>query len=254
VPEDAQLARLRERLVRRRDAMAGGTSATLRGVTLLAPRPVPRAIVERALSVTDGALAEAARLLGVERRAELSVFVYASHAEMVHATCSQAWVAALYDGALHVDAERLSASEEASTSLRHEALHAALHGALEETSAARRAPPTWLDEGLAQYFAPEHPGPERSFALIARERTFVPLPSMDGAFMVIDDPRDAGLAYHQALLMVLWLVDRRGERGIAEAVRFLSEGGDPTRVLEGVGAPLDGEALVAFAATAPAHR
>lgn len=250
VPEDDALARLRERLVRRREAMAGAREARLRGITLVAPRAASRAAADRALSIADGALGEAARLLGVERRAELAVFVYASRAEMLHATCAQAWAGAVYDGALHVDAEQLG-SAVGETSLRHEALHAALHGALEEASPERTPPPTWLDEGLAQYFAPEDPGPERSFALIARERTVVPLPSMDGAFMVIDDPRDAGLAYHQALLMVLWLVDRRGERGIADAVRWLSEGGEASRVLEGIGAPLDGEALIAFASVAP---
>jgi hypothetical protein len=247
-PEDAQLARLRARLHRRLEALPETTSRASRGVTVLASSSVPRRTVEDVLDHTDAALAEAARLLGVPRRAELSVFVYARHAELLHANCAQPWVGALYDGALHVDAERLAAGREALTSLRHEALHASLHGALEETSARRSAPPTWLDEGLAQYFAPEDPGPERSFALIARERTYVPLPSMDGAFLVIDDPRDAGLAYHQALLMVRWLVERRGERGIAEAVRWLAEGGAPERVLEGIGAPLDGDALVAFAA------
>jgi hypothetical protein len=77
---------------------------------------------------------------------------------------------------------------------------------------------------------------------------------MNGAFLVIDDPRDAGLAYHQALLMVRWLVERRGERGIAEAVRWLAEGGAPERVLEGVGAPLDGETLIAFAGRAAPPR
>jgi tetratricopeptide (TPR) repeat protein len=253
-PDDAQLARLRARLLRRREAMPASTPWSSRGLTVLAPSSVPRRTAEEVLAQTEAALGEAARLLGVPRRAELSVFVYARHADLLHANCAQSWVGALYDGSLHVDAERLAAGPDALTSLRHEALHASLHGALEETSVRRSAPPTWFDEGLAQYFAPEEPGPERSFALIARERTYVPLASMNGAFLVIDDPRDAGLAYHQALLMVRWLVERRGERGIAEAVRWLAEGGPPERLLEGVGAPLDGEALVAFAARAVSPR
>jgi hypothetical protein len=253
-PEDTQLARLRARLLLRLEAMPASTSLSSRGVTVLAPSSVPRRTMEEVLAHTDAALGAAARLLGVPRRPELSVFVYARHADLLRANCAQPWVGALYDGALHVDAERLAVGREALTSLRHEALHASLHGALEETSVRRSAPPTWLDEGLAQYFAPEEPGPERSFALIARERTYVPLPSMNGAFLVIDDPRDAGLAYHQALLMVRWLVERRGERGIAEAVRWLAEGGAPERVLEGVGAPLDGETLIAFAGRAAPPR
>ena len=250
VPEDRQLSRLRERTRLRRTAMGDAELSRLRGVSLLAPRSVARSLTDRTLDVTDRALSEAARLIGVPRRAELSVFVYRTHREMVDATCVQEWAAALYDGALHVDAERLSSAEETALSVRHEVLHAALHDAVSE---ARRdgTPrlPTWFDEGLAQYFANEERlGAHRSFELMVREHTYVPLASMNGQFMVIDDPRDAGLAYHQALAMVLHLVDRRGERGIAEAVRSLREGNDPDQLLSGIGAPLDGEALLAFLA------
>lgn len=248
VPDDTQIARMRARMRLRREAMGTPTVRRLRGISLMAPSSIDRALTDRALDVTDRALSEASRLIGATRRPELSVFVYRTHREMVDATCVQEWAAALYDGALHVDGERLASSEETALSLRHEALHAALH---EAVPGARRdgTPllPTWFDEGLAQYFANEEPlGARRSFALMVREHTYVPLPSMNGQFMVIDDPRDAGLAYHQALAMVLYLIERRGERGIAEAVRYLLDGGDPDALLAGVGAPLDGETLLGF--------
>ena len=72
---------------------------------------------------------------------------------------------------------------------------------------------------------------------------------MNDAFLEIDDSQDAGLAYHQALAMVEWLVDRRGERGVRDAVEWLRSGGDPSRVLaEAAHGELDGEALLAFVA------
>lgn len=249
VPEDRQIARLLARLRMRRAAMHDGSVRRLRGISLLAPAAVETALTDRVLDLTDRALAEAARLLGVPRRDGLAVFVYRTHNELVTATCAQAWVAALYDGALHVDADRLASAEEAAISVRHEALHASLHDAIERAMPHGRPAhlPTWFDEGLAQYFADEERlGARRSFELMVREHTYVPLPSMNGQFMVIDDPRDAGLAYHQALAMVLYLIDQRGERGIAAAVQYLREGGDPDALLTAVGAPLDGEALLAF--------
>ncbi len=255
VPEDRQMARLLARLRMRRAAMHDGSVRRLRGIELLAPAAVQTALTDRVLDLTDRALTEAARLLGVPRREALAVFVYRTHNELVTATCAQSWVAALYDGALHVDADRLASADEAAISVRHEALHASLHHAIEtplEGARPRGRPvrlPTWFDEGLAQYFADEEPlGARRSFELMVREHTYVPLPSMNGQFMVIDDPSDAGLAYHQALAMVLYLIDRRGERGIAAAVQYLREGGDPDALLSGVGAPLDGEALLTFLA------
>jgi hypothetical protein len=251
VPEDRQMARLLARLRMRRAAMHDGTVRRLRGISLLAPAAVETALTDRVLDLTDRALTESARLLGVPRRGALAVFVYRTHNELVTATCAQSWVAALYDGALHVDADRLGSAEETAISVRHEALHASLHDAIERAMPGGRPAhlPTWFDEGLAQYFANEEPfGARRSFALMVREHTYVPLPSMNGQFMVIDDPSDAGLAYHQALAMVLYLVDQRGERGIAAAVQYLREGGDPDALLSGVGAPLDGETLLAFLA------
>lgn len=247
MPEDRQIARLLARLRMRRSAMASGTVRRLRGISLLAPAAVETGLTDRAMDVADRSLTEAARLLGVPRRDQLSLFVYRTHNELTVATCAPEWAAALYDGALHVDADRL-ATADSLTSLRHESLHAALHHAVPGSRpSGDPILPTWLDEGLAQYFAEEEAlGAHRSFELMLRERTFVPMASMNGHFVVIDDPRDAGLAYHQALAMVLYLVDRRGERGIAEAVTYLQTGGDPDALMSGIGAPIDGESLLAF--------
>ena len=110
--------------------------------------------------------------------------------------------------------------------------------------------PLWLDEGLAQFVSGEEgEAHRRSYALMVREHTWIPFASMNDAFLDIEDSQDAGLAYHQALVMVEWLVDRRGERGIRDAARWLLQGGDPSRVLaEAAHGEIDGEALLAFVA------
>ena len=102
------------------------------------------------------------------------------------------------------------------------------------------------DKTVAREEGPSH---ARSYALMVRENTWVPFGTMNDAFLVIDDAGDAGLAYHQSLAMVLWLVDRRGERGIRDGVQWLTAGGDPARVLdEAAHGTLDGAGLLAFLA------
>jgi hypothetical protein len=145
--------------------------------------------------------------------------------------------------------------------LRHETLHAALHD-------RPRAVPYWADEGIAQYFAPGVDGPpaealgarlldrraEDDLARLVRDRTYVPLASLDGAFLDIDDPDDARLAYHQSLAMIGWLVTVRGERGIAELVARLeaqptNAPRDPAAILGEVAERrFDGEVLLDYLA------
>ncbi len=244
VPEDAATARTRARLALRVEGIPSPRATSRSGVTVVAPSSLDPATAQRALAAVSDALGAAAHLLGVPRRETLAVFVYPDRAAMHRATCAQGWTGALFDGALHTDAETLSHAEQSTVMLRHESLHAAIHPAVPSV-------PTWLDEGLAQYFAHEENRAHfQSYALMVREHTWVPFGTMNDAFLVIDDAHDAGLAYHQSLAMVLWLVDRRGERGVRDAMAWLSAGGDPARVLdEAAHGTLAGDGLLTFLAT-----
>lgn len=242
VPDDLSMARRRARVALRASTFAHATRRTQRGVTLVAGAEISDARAEHLLTVITAGLDRGAALTGLPRRQELVAFVYPTQEEMQRATCTQGWTAAAYDGALETDADTAD-GERGDRALTHEAFHAAIHPMVSNV-------PTWLDEGLAQYAAGDE-GPDhlRSYELMLREHTWIPFASMNDAFLVIDDTADAGLAYHQALAMVEWLVDRRGERGIRDAVQWLSAGGDPTRVLsEAAHTDLDGEALLAFVA------
>jgi Flp pilus assembly protein TadD len=241
VPQDAASSRARARLALRIAGIPSPRTVSRSGVTVVAPASLDPATTQRALATVIEALADAARLLGIARREQLAVFVYPDRAAMHRATCAQGWTGAMFDGALHTDAETLAHPTESTVMLRHESLHAAMHPLVPHV-------PTWLDEGIAQYVAREEGRAHLdSYALMIREHTWVPFGTMNDAFLVIDDAHDAGLAYHQSLAMVLWLVDRRGERGIADAIGWLSSGGDPTRVLDEAGrGTLDGEGLLTF--------
>ena len=45
----------------------------------------------------------------------------------------------------------------------------------------------------------------------------LPFASLEGQLLVIDDPDDARLAYHQSLAMFAFLLERRGARGVPVA-------------------------------------
>lgn len=240
VPGDREMARRRARLQIRRAEFADAITYVRGGVRLVVMPSFDHDAAIHILDVVDAGLVRGASLLGIPRRDELTIFVHVDAPAMRRATCVQEWAGAVYDGALETDAAT-AVSPAADVSLTHESFHAAVHPAVPNV-------PTWLDEGLAQYASGEEgPAHLRSYELMLREHTWIPFASMNDAFLVIDDSSDAGLAYHQALAMVDWLVERRGERGIRDAASWLIGGGDPTRVLaEAARGELDGEALLAF--------
>lgn len=253
-PGDPEALHLRARTERRRDGVGqGARTRAARGVTILYASDVSEPHVVDALDTIVGALDDASRALALPRRAELAVLVHRDHDAMLRAMCGQSWTAAAYDGVLHLDRSLFDPQQTTDAMrrgvLRHETLHAALHD-------RPRDVPYWADEGIAQHFAGlDDPSASRDFARLVRDRTYVPLASLDGAFLDIDDPADARLAYHQSLAMIDWLVAQRGERGIAELVARLEttaagSARDPSTILSEVaGRRFDGEVLLAFLAT-----
>ncbi|MEO0323840.1 MAG: hypothetical protein AAF447_12845, partial [Myxococcota bacterium] len=181
------------------------------------------------------ALDEAAALLGTARRPSLVAVVYDSARAFAQAVCAPSWSGALFDGVLHFPPRAAGAP----ATVRHEAAHAQL------AFAAPRAP-VWLHEGFAQRLEGErrrNAARDASFALMRRERTYVPFPSLEGSFLVIDDAAAARLAYHQSAAMVMAL-EARDPRALALGAAHLREGGDPREVLAAMGG-LDGDALLA---------
>jgi hypothetical protein len=219
--DDVEIARLARRLELRRD-LAADYGLVERGGLSLRHHPSISADAARAtLDLAEGVLGEAARLLGVTRRPELAIVVYGSPEELRAVTCVPGWAGGVYDGTLRLTRSTVTDPRERDRIVRHEGLHAALGAAAGPT-------PYWFNEGLAQRFANERgPAQRESWARIARSGMVIPFPSLEGSFLDIDDASDAGLAYHQSLAMVDLLAERRGERVFADAVSYLSGGGDP---------------------------
>ncbi len=200
-----------------------------------------------AVSVLDrvvGSLEDAARWLGEPRRPTLTVLLYENRRAYGEATCGPSWSGGLFDGSLRLNGQLLLSH--LWVTVRHESLHAQL------AHVAPRAP-LWLHEGLAQHFQ-EHTPPEleRTLALMARERTYVPFPSLEGSFVVIEDGQSARFAYHQSYAMVAAILEREGQGALRRVVTHLKGGGDPRETLEVMAQrPFTGDDLLAWIAARP---
>ncbi len=240
VPEDARVTGWRARVRVRAELTETHARRSWNGVEVLWPDQDPRATpIDALMETVDGAMRAMARVMGVARRPELTVVVYRAREEMRSATCSPEWTGAVFDGALHVDLDRL-ADPDGLRTVRHEATHAQL-------ALARGPIPFWLNEGVAQWMeGPITEGKARRLAALASRGVWIPFASLEGPFLVIDDPADAGFAYDQSLVMVRWLVEREGQRAIADALRLVAEG-DPHDLLTRLSPDADGRALLGFA-------
>lgn len=236
---DPRTARARYRLAMRRD-MLGHRRLTRRGaVSLLTPADLDAARADWLLEIVDRGLADASALLGAPTPDELTVIVYATVDDLVSASCSSTWAGAQYSGILEMSADRDDAALTATA--RHETMHAVMIWA-----AARNAP-GWFAEGVAEYVENDAAARVAAAAHVADLGRTIPLRSMAGHLSELSDDTNAALAYHQALAMVLWLVELHGEGVIAEGMRWL--GSESTESLFATlhGRPFDEAAFLAFA-------
>lgn len=234
--EDAWMAATRPRLERAAELESTMEVIEDAGVSVLYASELDVHDAWRVHAIVTESLEEAARLLQRPRRPQLLVVMYGTMADYRAVTCGPQWSGARYDGSLRVPASLVGGPRERST-LRHESLHAQL---------AHDAPnaPLWLHEGLAQRFEGEPPASlRRTLELMAREQTYVPFPSLEGSFLVIEDDDAARFAYHQSYAMVQALL-REDPNAMALAVGHLRDGGDPSELV----AELDGDALLRWVA------
>lgn len=241
MPEDTLTSRWRDRMAGRAELTRGHVRRSLGGIEIAWPSgalSIQR--VDEVLALLRSTLDDVARAMYRERRAELAVVVYSERAHMRRATCAPSWTGGVFDGVLHLDAGTL-AGDHWERVIRHEATHAQL--------ARTEGPiPHWLNEGLAQWMEgdPSPPAVD-AWRRMVRDRFWIPFASLEGRLMDIEDARDASLAYFQSLAMVLYLIERRGLRAIADAIAHI-EAGEHTDLLERIVPGSSGEALLAFLA------
>lgn len=239
-PMDRPIGQLRERLRTQRELHRGLSQLSGGGITLLWPSPeLSEQQADEIHDELSAALTEAAAMLEQRRREELLVVIYRERSDMLASTCVPQWTDGVFDGVLRLHMASLSSATRRRGVIRHEILHAQLRSSPVDA-------PHWFHEGVAQYFAAEESSSHRhSYRMMVRNETYVPFSSLEGSFLVISSGGDASLAYHQSLAMVQMLVDLRGERVLAEAVRHLETSDQPGALWDHLlGERADGEHLL----------
>ena len=203
----------------------GYDSTTVDGITVAwqpgppaRPGPYDFALRPTALAyLVKGLLAEAAALTGTLPRERIAVIVYPSADSFHAATRAPAWAVGLYTvgagSGTRTPRAELAVEVDA---LRHELMHAQLHGAV-------GCMPAWFNEGLATYFA-ETP-PIRAWMRMLRNPEISDLGALQvPTFAILPEDR-AARAYAESLAMIVYLVERSGELGIKTAAQVLRSAG-----------------------------
>ena len=160
-----------------------------------------------------GLLEEAAALTGTPRRERLTVIVYPSRDRFFAETRAPAWAGGLYDGgAIRLAVKPSAELGVAVSALRHELMHAQLHTAV-------GCMPSWFNEGLAMYFAGDPP--IHQWVRMLRSPDTFDLSSLEAPSLVSLSNDQADRTYAESLAMIVFVLERSGERGLPAAVRTL---------------------------------
>lgn len=236
---DARLESWRDRMASRAELTETHAHRAWNGVEVLWPaREVDARRVDELMEIAHDTLFEVGARIGLAPRRHLVVVVYRDLSELRRATCAPSWSGGIFDGVLHLDAATVNGPSWARV-VRHESTHA-------EIALCSGLVPTWLNEGLAQQMEGEpSAGTLASWRRMSGRGYWIPFASLEGELIVIDDPEDAGLAYHQSLAMVL-LLERHGGRDALREAFSLVVAGEPSDLLGRLAPRADGRALIAL--------
>lgn len=195
-PADAALGDKLAKLRRDAPRLAGLSREETRRFTLLFEGQGPSNRVSRVRDLLE----DAYRLVGARLNwypdRPISVVIYTDQ-EFRDVTRSPAWTKALFDGKIHLP---VGGPLDDDALLRRLVVHELTHAFVFELGRGRV--PTWLNEGLAQWFETE--GAERPSITPG-----VPLSVLHGSFLALDEA-GAEAAYAQSLSAAAALIDRAG--------------------------------------------
>ena len=217
------LARL-DRARRELSATPGQRTLTSDRFTIFGDEAVPEADLARIEGALSREYDRQADLFGAPLGSPQVVVVHAGRRYFSLISIPD-WVSGVFDGNIRVslDATRPFASQ-AESVLSHELAHAFIR------RVSRGRAPGWLHEGLAQWCSGRRiPRSEFRRELgPARPRS---LPEMEGNLTADFDPQKARANYAEALGLVEYLIERRGEGSVFCLVRDLGAGADMTEAL-----------------------
>ncbi len=137
------------------------------------------------------------------------------------------WAGALYDGKIRIPAGGL---RESNPMIERIIFHEYVHALLRERT--RNNIPTWLNEGLAQYYEGDPlPAQQKMIRLIAKQPKLPPLKALEGSFTGFSK-NQAQMVYTQSLLAVQYLRDRYSRYVIEQLLDELARGKSMEQAIE----------------------
>lgn len=186
------------------------------------------------LRILEDAYGEVGRALSYYPDQEIPVILY-SNQQFREVTDAPGWSGGIFDGKIRLP---IGGIEQETPGLRRLLLHEYTHAAVRQL--ARRVP-TWLNEGLAQYFEGRTIDGSASAALRRMTATGqVPrLASLEGSFLGLSG-RQAGLAYLFSLSATRYMIDQFGMYRVRMTLDELRSGTDtPTAIDRALSIPLE---------------
>jgi Tfp pilus assembly protein PilF len=177
------------------------------------------------LKILEDAYGEVGRALSYYPDREIQVVLY-SNEQFREVTDAPGWSAGVYDGKIRIPAGGI---EQETPGLRRLLYHEYTHAVVR--SLAPRCP-TWLNEGLAQYFEGRDIDARQRTALkrVAGEGKLPPLLKLEGSFMGLRDEQ-AAYTYLVSLSAVRYMIDSFGLYRVRSVLDELAAGADASKAL-----------------------
>lgn len=188
------------------------------------------------LRVLEDAYHEVGRALSYYPDREIQVLLYSGQ-QFQEVTDAPGWSGGIYDGKIRIP---VGGIEQETPGLRRILYHEYTHAVVR---AITPRCPTWLNEGLAQYFEGRQLDPRQKNTLrrMAQEGKLPQLSSLEGSFMGMDTAH-AGQAYALSLSAVRYIVESAGMYRIRYVLDELASGANASKAL-GNGLTLSPEEL-----------
>lgn len=164
---------------------------------------------------------------GFNPQCEISVYLYPEE-KFFKLTQSQIYVVGVYDGKI-----RLLANSDNKLRLQKTAVHEYTHHALETLT--RSNIPFWVNEGLAQYVAGEWDSYRaKLFDMAIDRKAVLDFAKIEDESSGLFDVHDKTLAYVQAYVAVIFLVDQYGDKIICDLINGLKKGKKTGKILQDI--------------------
>ena len=178
------------------------------------------------LRILEDAYGEVGRGLSYYPDREIAVILY-SNQQFQDVTDAPGWSGGIYDGKIRIP---IGGIERETPGLRRLLFHEYTHAVVRAISPRRV--PTWLNEGLAQYFDGREVDSRQKEMLrqIARAGKVPALGELEGSFLGMNSFQ-ASYAYLLSLSAVRYMVDRYGMYRVKMVLEELSSGSDANRAI-----------------------